>query len=99
MGVLSFWSYVMTNTTSRATANADKLRDKRVQQEIIAISDDIRSQRPWLKYQDTIGLSIFSISIFGCLLNAYLYIQGVMPAWMVILGTAFWTSILARTRA
>jgi len=84
----------MTTTSSRATANADKLRDKKVQQEIIAISDDIRRQRPWLKYQDTIGLSIFSISILGCVLNAYLYIQGVMPAWMVILGTAFWTSIL-----
>lgn len=84
----------MTSTATRASANADTRRDKLVQREIIAISDDVRARHGWLKHQDAIGFAIFTVSIVGCLANAWLYIDGVMPAWLVIVGTAFWTSLL-----
>lgn len=69
-------------------------RDKDIQREITAISQDIRARHPILRHQDGIGLSIFAISIAGVLTNAWLYTQGLMPAWLVIIGTALWTSLL-----
>lgn len=68
--------------------------DKRIQRDITAISNDIRSRHHWLQHQDAIGFSIFAISIIGIVGNAWLYLAGIMPAWMVIVLTAFWTSLL-----
>lgn len=68
--------------------------DKQIQRDIIAISNDVRQRHGWLQHQDAIGFTIFAISIAGILLNAWLYVAGVMPAWQVILLTAFWTSLL-----
>ena len=84
----------MTASSARAAANPDTVRDKSIQRQLIAISDEVRARHGWLKHQDAIGFSIFAISITGCLINAWLYIDGVMPAWLVIVGTAFWTSLL-----
>ncbi|MDF1779793.1 MAG: fatty acid desaturase [Alcanivoracaceae bacterium] len=85
----------MSTTIDCATANAaDKALDKKIQRELIGVSDEVRARHSWLQHQDAIGLSIFIVSIAGCIINAWLYVQGVMPAWAVILGTAFWTSLL-----
>lgn len=85
----------MTTTPSRSAVNPqDRARDKQIQRELLAISDDVRARHGWLRHQDAIGFSIFAISIAGCVLNAWLYIEGIMPAWLVIIGTAFWTSLL-----
>ena len=70
------------------------IHDKQIQQEITAISQDVRNRHPILQHQDAIGFSIFVISVAGVLLNAWLYHAGIMPAWMVIIGTALWTSLL-----
>ncbi len=80
----------MTDTPKRAAANTDKL----IQKEIIAISDDVRRRHGWLRHQDAIGFSIFAVSLAGIGINAWLYMAGIMPAWAVILLTAFWTSLL-----
>lgn len=80
----------MTDTRGRAAANTDKI----IQREIIAISDDVRRRHGWLRHQDAIGLSIFTVSLVGIGINAWLYLAGIMPAWAVILLTAFWTSLL-----
>src|SRR5690606_29830797 len=92
---LSFGSMTMTTTPSRAAVSPqDRARDKRIQRELLAISDDVRARHGWLRHQDAIGFAIFATSIAGCVLNAWLYIEGIMPAWLVIIGTAFWTSLL-----
>ncbi|MGJ3255206.1 MAG: fatty acid desaturase [Alcanivorax sp.] len=77
-----------------APARGKSATDKKIQREIIAISDDVRQKHGWLKHQNTIGLSIFSIAVIGTVVNAVLYLQGIMPGWAVILLTAFWTSLL-----
>ncbi|MDF1822661.1 MAG: fatty acid desaturase [Alcanivoracaceae bacterium] len=84
----------MSSQTRRAAANPDRARDKQIQRELLAISDDVRARHGWLRHQNAIGLAIFTISIAGCVANAWLYIAGIMPAWLVIIGTAFWTSLL-----
>ena len=77
-----------------APARGKSATDKKIQRDIIAISDDIRQRHGWLKHQNAIGFGIFALAIAGCTLNAVLYLQGIMPAWAVILLTAFWTSLL-----
>lgn len=72
----------------------DAVKQKQVQKEIMQLSDNARIRHPWLKHQNAIGMSVFLISVAGVVLNAVLYIQGVMPAWAVILLTAFWTALL-----
>lgn len=84
----------MTASIQRAAANPAKQTDKQIQRELLAISDNVRARHGWLRHQDAIGFAIFAISIIGCMANAWLYIEGVMPAWAVIIGTAFWTSLL-----
>lgn len=68
--------------------------DKIIQRQLLAISDTVRKRYPWLRHQDAIGLLIFSVSLGGVVLNAWLYLAGIMPAWLVIVLTAFWTSLL-----
>ena len=84
----------MTASNNRSVANRPDSSDRQIQRELLAISDEVRATHPWLRHQNAIGFSVFAISIAGCLINAWLYIQGIMPAWLVIIGTAFWTSLL-----
>jgi hypothetical protein len=80
---------------ARLNVNTDDARkQKLIQQEIMQASDAARKRHPWLRHQNTLGLGIFLVSIAGILGNAWLYGVGVMPAWAVILLTAFWTSLL-----
>lgn len=80
----------MTATHTDKTAN----QDAQIQKELRAVSDQVRARHPWLRHQNAIGLGIFTIAFGGVVLNAWLYIAGIMPAWAVILLTAFWTSLL-----
>lgn len=68
--------------------------DKSIQRELLAISDAARARYPWLKHQNAIGFVIFTVSLAGVIGNAALYIAGIMPAWLVIVLTALWTSLL-----
>ena len=80
----------MTATTDDNTVN----RDQQIKEELRQVSDGVRARHPWLKYQNTLGMTIFLVSLGGVFANAWLYINGIMPAWAVILLTAFWTSLL-----
>ncbi len=83
-----------TNAAKKPASRGRFATDKKVQREIIAISDGIRQRHNWLKHQDRIGLGICVLAVAGTILNAVLYLQGSMPGWLVIVLTAFWTSLL-----
>lgn len=81
------------NTAIRVNPE-DAAKQKAVQKEIMQVSDDVRKRHGWLRHQNAIGLAIFTVSIAGVLLNAWLYGQNLISAWLVIPLTAFWTSLL-----
>ena len=81
----------MSDADIVASANST---DRQIQTELKAISDRLRNRHGWLKHQNALGMGIFLLSLGGVVLNAWLYMAGIMPAWAVILLTAFWTSLL-----
>jgi hypothetical protein len=87
----------MTATTDKNNERFQALRakDREIQRDLMAVSDQVRARHPWLiKHQDGIGMAIFLISLAGMALNGWLWLEGLMPAWVVIVLSAFWTSLL-----
>jgi len=75
--------------------NEDRQKDQKIRAELRQVSDQVRAKHPWLvEKQNQIGMAILLVSCAGILLNAALYISGYLPAWAVIVLTAFWTSLL-----
>ncbi|MDX1587690.1 MAG: fatty acid desaturase [Oleiphilaceae bacterium] len=78
-----------------ATHNDNSVnQDAQIQKELRAVSDRVRARHGWLRHQNAIGLGIFTVAFGGMVLNAWLYMAGLMPAWAVILLSAFWASLL-----
>ncbi|MDF1763627.1 MAG: fatty acid desaturase, partial [Oleibacter sp.] len=72
-----------------------RAKDRLIQIELISVSDKVRARHPFLmKHQNAVGMTIFLVSIAGMALNGWLWLEGIMPAWAVILLSAFWTSLL-----
>lgn len=72
----------------------DEQKTAEICRKIGAICADFRLRYPVLANQDAIGLAIFGTSI--ALLSAGIagYLTGMIPAWILIIWVAFWTSIL-----
>lgn len=78
---------------SLKSEDADQIAS--IREQVIAIGDAWRARHPKIvRHQDAIGLTIFIVAVLGVVLDAVLYIQGVIPWWLVIPMTAFWLSIL-----
>ena len=87
----------MTDTTDKNSERFQALRakDRQIQKELMQVSDKVRARHPLLvKHQNAVGMGIFLVSIAGMILNGVLWMEGIMPAWMVIVLSAFWTSLL-----
>ncbi|MFT3925764.1 MAG: fatty acid desaturase [Myxococcales bacterium] len=67
---------------------------KTLRHELQRVSDDYRSQHPWLAHQNAIGLTIFLVSSIGIVLAGLGYASGTLPAWAVIPTAAFFMSLL-----
>ena len=72
----------------------DDQRTKIIRTEIMASYKEFRSKFPFLQHQNTIGFTIFSVSILMIILGAVLYLQHKIPILAVILWVAVWTSVL-----
>ncbi len=72
----------------------DQLQTRRIIQSITAANQQVRERYSWLKYQNAIGLSLFSSAIIAILAVWWAWSQGYAPAWFVIVWSAFWMSIL-----
>ncbi|HTO15056.1 MAG TPA: fatty acid desaturase [Edaphocola sp.] len=65
-----------------------------IRKEINASYKTIKSKYPILRYQNFWGLLIFIISISAVVLNAYLWWQGSMSSWLMIILNAFFFGVL-----
>lgn len=70
-------------------------RSRQLQQEIMQISDGFRSRHPWMvRHQNSIGLGIFVFACVAVVASAVAYAQGLLPAWLTIVLSAIWMSLL-----
>ena len=73
--------------------DADRIAD--IRGRLIEVGDRWRARHPWLDaHQNAVGMVLFLVAAAGVLLDAWLYVAGVMPWWLCIPITAFWLSIL-----
>ena len=75
-------------------AAAESQRVKRIRETILAEGQRLREEYPWLKHQNALGLTIFSLAVMGIGLSAWSYIQAFIPAWLCIPFVAIFTSLL-----
>ena len=73
----------------------DAARSHRIRQGILEAGNALRERHPWLeKHQNTIGMTIFWVSIAGILGSAWAYTTGVFAWYVAIPAAAFWMSLL-----
>jgi hypothetical protein len=72
----------------------DEQRTKVIRKEIMASYKDFRAKFPFLQHQNTIGFTIFSVSIAMIIGGWLLYFQHKIGTAAIILWVAFWTSLL-----
>lgn len=73
----------------------DAARIQRIRQGIMDAGNTLRANNPWLeKYQNSIGMAIFWISIAGILGSAWAYYSGIFAWYVAIPVAAFWMSLL-----
>jgi fatty acid desaturase len=68
----------------RRTDVSDAQKTALIRAEINLAAEQARQRHPWLAHQDLIGLFIQLGSVAGMVLCAVLYLQGLMPWWLVI---------------
>jgi len=56
--------------------------------------DELKRSHSWLKYQNIIGMAILVFSVIGVVATAYLYLLGLISAWVCIPIVAIFTSLL-----
>ena len=81
------------STTTETTASFDEGRIKRISAAIRAEEARLRLKYPMLKHQDAIGVSILLVSLSGMIASGYLYIVGVLPAYLSIPLSALFASL------
>ena len=73
----------------------DAARSQRIRQGILEAGNTLRARHPWLeKYQNTIGMTIFWISIAGILGSAWAYYTDTIAWYVAIPLAAFCMSLL-----
>ncbi len=73
--------------------STDAERSDEIRRVVNAASTELRQRHPWLRHQDAIGAGILAFALTGMVACGYGYIQGVMPAWLVIPLVAFFASL------
>lgn len=73
---------------------SDKEKIQRISAIIRYAETKLRNKFPILNKQNLIGAIVLSVSCLGFLLNTYLYLKGIMPAWICFILNAFCTSFL-----
>jgi len=82
----------MNKNTVKNTIEDEKVNAIRV--EISLKGNELRQQYPWLNYQNTIGMTLFLLSIVGIFLTAWLYINNFIPVYLTIVAIALCGSVL-----
>lgn len=64
-----------------------------IRSKIMAADRRLRTKYPWLKHQDMIGTGLWALGASWFFLNCFLYVKGILPAWLCIPLTAIALSI------
>lgn len=54
----------------------------------------LRKKFPILQYQNFLGLAIFTVSSIGMFVFTFLYLENLLPIWVLVVGNAIFASIL-----
>ena len=73
---------------------ADAQKIKNIVLSVKAEEDRLRDKFSFLNKQDSIGLFMLAFSFLGMITSAFLYYYAFIPAWICIIITAFFASIL-----
>jgi fatty acid desaturase len=77
-----------------SAGNTDAEETARVRAAVAAAGDELRRRHRWLRHQDAIGLGILLMSVAGMGTCAWLYAQGVLPAWGCVPLVAVFASLI-----
>jgi hypothetical protein len=69
-------------------------RSRAIRGELAALSEQARQRHPILAHQDAIGLTVFVVSALAILAGALGFAYDALPAWLVVLTSAFFMSLL-----
>jgi len=78
------------NATDLAT---DETKVAYIQSEVRAAEARLRARHPWLRFQDTIGAVILLGAWLGMAGCGWLFLEGLLPAWVVIPMAAIFASL------
>jgi hypothetical protein len=88
------FEYSNIRTFSDSKKMTDNDRARAIRREIIAAGSDLKAKHTWLRHQNAIGLTIL-LTATACVLAAAVgYWFAVLPAWAVIIWSAFWMGVL-----
>jgi fatty acid desaturase len=79
--------------TPATTVSLDEERIKRICTAIRAEETRLRHRYPILKHQDAIGVAVLLLSLAGMIVSGYLYVVGVLPAYLSIPLSALFASL------
>jgi fatty acid desaturase len=83
-----------TNSLNKYAALSDREKVLKISAIIRYAEQKLKKKFPILNRQNLIGFSIFISSCAAFCLNTFLFLKGIMPAWMCFIGNAFCTSFL-----
>lgn len=83
-----------TSTQASADALSDAQKTARIKEVVLFAGQELRRKHSWLKHQDAIGVGIMAASLLGMLGTAYLYVAGVISAWLCIPVVAIFASFI-----
>ncbi len=75
-------------------SDAERKRKLQIMKAIRREDRELRRKYPILQYQDEIGLTITLGSALGIVVLSILYLKGVIPFWITIVGNAIFASFL-----
>ena len=73
---------------------SEETRIALIRTEIRHRGDELKQAHPWLKHQNIIGMAILVFSVLGVVVTAWLYLLGLISAWLCIPVVAIFTSLL-----
>ncbi|TAK79700.1 MAG: fatty acid desaturase [Aquabacterium sp.] len=74
-------------------ASSHAVRSAHIKQVVTEAGEQLRQRHPVLRHQNAIGAAILAFALAGMLGNAWLYAQGLLPAWAAIVAAAMFASL------
>lgn len=85
----------MSKNTQRSPASmTDTQKAEHIRKVVLDAGVALRARHPWLRHQNTIGVSILVVSLLGMITSGWLYIEGAIPWWVCVPVTAIFASFI-----